>query len=465
MIRGYVLIVALFFQGCQSLNDRGGQDDHLPSTLPAHYKLTSQSDSIVPLQELFSLDTQGYAFILPSLKAFRGGEGVEAKDCKKCHTQYFDEWQQTTHAHALSDMQFQAELSKKSSPRWLCLNCHIPNQDQREYDVIGLDSGNVLKPVVKKNRRFKKSFQDEAISCATCHLRQDEDGETIVIGAIGSQLAPHPVRKDPSALRNICLRCHDPKGQGITDNLLCWFQTQDELLANPNMKGRDCVSCHMPTEVGSLVSGYPQRIRHQHHWVGGGIPKTMDGFDSVLERGYSSGLRVLPQFNLGHLSLILDNQAGHSLPSGDPERYYRVDIIQYLDELIVSDTLLRIGQVWQWDPAQKISDNRLKGAEVRDLIVPFASELANSKHHQKVEVLISHHRLSVENLQQMKTAQVDDKLVRGIQSRMKNMEKLYPRFRFTHKFILTRENSSSQWILEKWTDAQLNDYSKEEHLK
>lgn len=461
-------IVLLLMSLLSMISCQGGSQEETAGSKPLKGPVkVGQSDSIVPLERFFDRDTQPYAFVLPSLKPLEGVGGVTAQNCSQCHTQYYREWSQTTHAHALSDLQFQAELAKPGSPQWLCLNCHIPNQDQREHRVVGLDSGDVLKPILEPNPKFNKAFQQEAISCATCHLRANEEGETEVIGAIGSKLAPHPIRKDPQALRQTCLRCHDPKGEAITPNLMCWFQTQAELRANPEVKDQDCVSCHMPTEMGSLVPGMPKRLRHQHHWVGGGISKTMKGLDSTLARGYHSGLILQPQMKSGVLELELKNTAGHALPSADPERYYRIDVLVKLKDQIVLDTNYRFGQTWEWSPARKIADNRLMGAESRRVRFPLEDLLgaywsSEQRKQLKIEVIASHHRLSLENLEHMKKAPVNESLSPGVTERLAQMEVLYPRFRMTHKFEMNW--ISGDWVLEKWTPEQLLKLTKDSHL-
>jgi hypothetical protein len=79
---------------------------------------------------------------------------LEAENCGKCHTEIYREWKTSTHAHALSDLQFQAELSKPAQPKWICLNCHIPVQNQREAIIETLKNGDFLKPIEIKNINF-----------------------------------------------------------------------------------------------------------------------------------------------------------------------------------------------------------------------------------------------------------------------------------------------------------------------
>ena len=437
-----------------------------PKKSNKEYEELTHSDSLVPLENFFSKDTQAYAFMQPSLKPLKAGGGVAAQNCRLCHTKIYGEWKQTTHAWALHDLQFLAELTKTGSPKWLCLNCHIPNQDQREYKITGLDKGNVLKPVIQPNPNFNQALQQEAINCAACHLRQNQQGETVVLGGIGNTSAPHPVKHDPQALRNTCLRCHDPKGQSITPNLICWFKTQDELKSNPgpSVRKQDCVSCHMPTRTGPIVNGGPNRLRHLHHWVGGGIPKMTQGFDSLKSRGYKSGLKLKSIIEGDQLKLGLTNIAGHALPSADPERYYRIEVIQKSSDQIIGDSIVRIGQVWQWSPAQKLGDTRLMGGEKKNI----QFRILNNVH--SIEVIVSHHRLSVENMLHMKQAPVDEDLYPGALAKIKEMEKNYPRMRFTHKVSYSRDPAlgavvvnPGDWVKEKFTFEMLNQLSIEKN--
>ncbi len=182
-----------------------------------------------PLTERFDPVAQPYAFVLPNLKPVAGVGGVRAEDCGKCHKDLYREWQSSTHANALRDIQFQAEITKKDAPKWLCLNCHIPVQNQRSYIVTHLEDDDILRPVTRPNPMFDPRMQKEGVTCASCHVRRDEAGDSYIIGPFENRYAPHPVRTDPDFLRNICQRCHNPQGEGLTRNLVCWFETFREL--------------------------------------------------------------------------------------------------------------------------------------------------------------------------------------------------------------------------------------------
>jgi hypothetical protein len=337
---------------------------------------------IVPLQERFDPVLQNFAFVIPTLKPMQVIGVPRAVTCGGCHQEIYKEWSQTTHAHALEDLQFQAELAKPDNPAWLCLNCHIPIQNQREFRVTGLIEGDLFKPVTQVNSSFDKKMQAEAITCAVCHVRPDPDtGESYIIGNIGSPLAPHPVKKDREFLRTICLRCHDPQGERLAPNLFCWFQTRKELedgqenLERVLGEKKDCVDCHMP-EVQRRIAAFdslPLRNAHQHHWTGGGIPKRFEHYKDLLNRGFEPGLRLEvadPEKQTSgnwELTVVFSNRkAGHKVPTGDPERHYltHVKLLSAKGELISSSSY-RIGQTWEWSPARKLGDNRLMQGESR----------------------------------------------------------------------------------------------------
>ncbi len=186
-----------------------------------------------PLSVRFHEEGHAFAHVLQPVKAPRGVDSARASDCGRCHTEFYREWRDSTHAHALRDIQYQAELFKPDTPRWLCLNCHIPLQNQRREIVVGLEDGNVLKPVVVENAEYDGEMRDEAITCATCHVRVDDRGESYVIGPLGNTDPLHPVREDRAFLRRICLRCHDPRSEEITETFVCSFTTKKELDDGP----------------------------------------------------------------------------------------------------------------------------------------------------------------------------------------------------------------------------------------
>ncbi|HED65772.1 MAG TPA: cytochrome C554 and C-prime [Planctomycetes bacterium] len=326
---------------------------------------------ITPLESRFDPELQPFAFLLPHMPPPQSLAGIRAADCGKCHGAIYREWKQSTHAHALEDLQFQAELAKPDSPKWLCLNCHIPLADQRESVAIGLVDDDLFRPALEPNPRFDAGLRDEAITCAVCHLRLDKRGRTTVLGVHESSEAPHPVLPRPDELRSVCLRCHDPKGEALTPNLVCWFTTVEES-GDAGHAPTDCSSCHMPRVRRPLAENradLPERDVPRHGFPGGGIPKTFDGFEERAANGWRSGLEIETRREGDDLIVVLTNaHAGHAIPTADPERFLHVRLRGFdAAGNVIFEATERIGQRWEWSPARKLGDNRIAPGESREL--------------------------------------------------------------------------------------------------
>ncbi|MEO1338086.1 MAG: multiheme c-type cytochrome, partial [Myxococcota bacterium] len=222
-----------------------------PLLLSACFNKTPQVDGATSttVAERIPFD---FAVPLPTVGPLAAGEGtigVKASDCGACHQALYEEWRGSTHAAAMKDPQYYAELSKAGSPRWLCIGCHAPVQNQRRWLITGQTrlraNDNQVEPIERTpNPSFDPEMQREGVTCATCHVRVD-NGETYVVAATVSKRAPHPVRANRAALRSICQRCHDPGEGRITPQFSCWFETAREAKAH-NVR-EDCAHCHMPS--------------------------------------------------------------------------------------------------------------------------------------------------------------------------------------------------------------------------
>jgi len=419
-------------------------------------------DDIRPVSSTFDPDTQPFAFVVPQLPLVEGTTGLKASDCGTCHQKIYKDWSGSTHAHALSDLQFLAEISKPDSPRWLCLNCHIPVQNQRENVVLGLVDGDVMAPHAVPNKDFDKAFQLEGISCSGCHVRIDlETGKSFVIGPNGSDNSPHPVRVDRAHLRNICQRCHEPKGESITPNLVCWFHTSAELdegqaeLRKVFGVEKDCVDCHMPEEdspVAEAPPGLPSKQLNRHYWMGGGVPKESHLFDNLLEQGFQSGLDVAVRQSTWdgdalRISVELTNaRAGHYVPTGDPERFIlTVVTVTAANGDIMKKETRRVGQVWEWNPARKVSDNRIKMGETRTQLFEFAGIDKSEVGHFAVEVL--HVKLTSANVSHMmETRPIVDDLYPDAPARIRTLNEHYPTALVIHSESFDRQGQRTGFL-------------------
>lgn len=349
-------------------------------------KVFEKPEVVMPL-------TKSWEKTIPNQKVPTGLVSLKSEDCGTCHKDYYAEWKTSTHAQAWNDMQFQAELKKESSP-FMCINCHIPLQNQQEFLIKGLINGDIYRPVKEKNPLFDKELQKEGINCASCHVRNN-----VIVGVTGSTLAPHPVKKDPIHLsETLCISCHNANAV-VTPTLACTFQTADEWKAGPFYGKKNCISCHMPETHRSLVEGFPARKSHFHSFPASGIPKhdtlkpamlkSLEFYTSTLKKVYklSDSLRF---------SITLKNEhAGHRVPSGDPERFMLIDILlRDGNGKVLVKNQGRIGEAWEWYPAaKKLSDNNLNPGESRAYEL---KQLLNTKGKYTLETKVTKHRMTEE---------------------------------------------------------------------
>lgn len=324
----------------------------------------------------------------------RGLPNLEAKTCGACHQAIYREWQVSTHARAwLDDVQFQEELAKSKKGgkdvAWMCVNCHTPLENQLERLVIGLRGGMWDQPLTVANPNFRPGLQLEAITCAVCHVR---DG--VVLGPWGNTRAPHPVKKSPALLRSeTCTRCHQAVATFASISLACTFNTGKELAAGPYAKqGHQCQTCHMPEVMRPLTNlKTPPRKTRMHYFGGSLIPKKPE-YEAALKpvrKLFPDGMAIrwvrLPKSVAPGRPVTLvfeveNANAGHLLPTGDPERFIRVEVtVRDAARRLVAQRRVRFGTEYQWHPqVKKLSDNRLKPKEARRYRLTFSAPARGS---------------------------------------------------------------------------------------
>ena len=309
--------------------------------------------------------TKSWEKAIPNQKVPEGLVSLSAEQCGVCHIKHYEEWKLSTHAHAWTDLQFQSELKKESSP-FMCINCHIPLQNQQEFIIKGLIDGDIYQPVKKKNRYFDKKLQQEGINCASCHVRNNT-----IIGPTGTSKAPHKTIQDTIHLsEKLCISCHNANAF-VTPTLACTFETGDEWESGPYFGNKNCISCHMAPIEREIVAGYGERQSHLHFFAGSGIPKfdtvetrSLSGlafYPSILEKSYTINEEI--NYNL----MVKNEFAGHKVPTGDPERFFIISFeLKNESEAIVASKTGRIGEKWEWYPeAKKLADNNLEPNETR----------------------------------------------------------------------------------------------------
>lgn len=329
---------------------------------------------------------------------------LRAETCGACHAEIYAEWQLSTHRRAwLDDAQFMEELAKSRGDHaepgaerhdvsWMCVNCHTPLVNQLEKLVVGLEDGDIAKPIYVDNPVFDAELQLDAITCATCHV---QDG--VVLGPRGdSEAAPHPVAKGDHLLdEENCVRCHQAEALFPEQNLGCFFTTGAEWSQSEFAeKGQHCQDCHMPRTERPIARGFDVPVRKtRHHWFGGSlIPKKPEYEAEIapLREIFGSGASISLEGPAEDCAgdgcadarvVVLNDKAGHRFPTGDPERHVDVSarvLTPEGDEL--TRNAVRIGAIFAWWPEIKLqSDNRLMPGESLELELSWKKEeLANT---------------------------------------------------------------------------------------
>ena len=65
-----------------------------------------------------------------------GLTSISAMECKDCHEEIYREWSESMHAKAWIDPYYQVDNIYDGSQQ-ICLNCHIPLENQQENLVLG----------------------------------------------------------------------------------------------------------------------------------------------------------------------------------------------------------------------------------------------------------------------------------------------------------------------------------------
>lgn len=334
----------------------------------------------------FTRDQPRHLQHLPHTPPPEGLADLSAKTCGACHVEIYEEWKLSTHAHAwLDDAQFLEELAKseRQGVAWMCMNCHTPVENQLPRLVAGLEDGKLNAPVFVDNPNFDPVLQQEAITCATCHVK---DG--VVLGPYGAEGAPHPVKKaELLTTPEVCTQCHQAQARFDSLGLICVFDTGAEFAQSPYAEqGQTCQTCHMPEVERPLTNlpGFPER-RTRRHWFGGSlIPKKPEYAEALasLRPHYPPGLEVrvrpLPETLRPGARVPVEVEvenahAGHYLPTGDPERFLRIRFeVRDAAGALLGERIERIGIEYQWHPeVKKLSDNRLAPKEKRKYTFAF----------------------------------------------------------------------------------------------
>ncbi len=243
-----------------------------------------------------------------------GLASLSAASCGKCHPEIYREWADSMHARAWSDPYYQVDKTFDGDQQ-ICLNCHIPLQNQQEHLVTGFTDKERFKPILQPNPDFDPELQQEGVTCVVCHL---EDG--VIIGPYADAEAPHASRFDPKMTDglSICRKCHVVSGRRWDT----FFRLPPCGTVSEIRKGQttaiNCTGCHMPTVNRPAAEGEKKRPGSRHLWRGGHDRST-------VQRALHSELKISTDNTKSRARLVLTNTgADHFLPTGTPDRHLSV---------------------------------------------------------------------------------------------------------------------------------------------
>ncbi|MCB1320983.1 MAG: hypothetical protein KDK34_12060, partial [Leptospiraceae bacterium] len=195
-------------------------------------------------------------------------ESYSAEDCRACHPEDYEDWNDSMHARAFVDPIFQSAFRKE--PAIWCVNCHAPLSQQAFTQTSGpyvvLEAEALEANDMQLNSASRRiQLRNEGINCAACHVRNGKilssrpeygpledmtpDG-TVAVSKEGP--APHPTVYEPRlSTAEFCAGCHqfnfpfdDPAaivhyGDEPMQNVYAeWSQ-------HAGLKGISCQACHM----------------------------------------------------------------------------------------------------------------------------------------------------------------------------------------------------------------------------
>jgi len=297
-----------------------------------------------------------YARAIPHQAIPAGLDSLRAESCGQCHREIYEEWKTSIHAQAYQDPFFQAYWNKDRNI-WVCLNCHTPLENQQPTLIKEIPRGRVEKAVQEANPHYDQEYQQEAVTCAACHVR---DG--LILGPFDDSVAPHPTKFDPTfRTAQVCYRCHNVvSGPAQFYNVgPCGTYTEYEGRYFMKEKGFICQSCHMPEVERPVAMGGPIRQGRRHLWRGGHDPEMIKRAVAVQVRADPPAPK--PGDKVRFTLTLINAGAGHKIPTGDPDRHFTVEFLvedgRHQVRNRQSDTL---GRWILWQPViLEVYDNRL----------------------------------------------------------------------------------------------------------
>lgn len=223
-------------------------------------------------------------------------------ECKECHVQIYNEWNESMHATGLMDPVFLKALSLWED-KSICMFCHAPTTRlTNDFDL-------------------KDKITNEAVTCDFCHTISGLNESNIIqpfnltpgntkYGPHADSISPHKMQYLELLKRSdFCGACHEvrfPNGLEVTATYTEWKNSDYA------KKGVQCQDCHMMAVKRSIAKGSPERNdSHKHDWRGGhSADMIREGGKLELDAKAEGGKVFIT-------AVITNDRAGHKFPSAD----------------------------------------------------------------------------------------------------------------------------------------------------
>lgn len=211
-----------------------------------------------------------------------------SKECRKCHDQIWNEWENSPHAKAYTSQSYHDAAAQEPDRTNRCDTCHSPEP--------------ILTGGVGSLPKARSTNQESGVDCISCHM----DVEGAMHGPFQSQSQFHrTVREEKyKTSPDVCISCHGQSTEPNYDQFSAF-----KLAALMSTDPLTCQTCHMPTiarkAVAPTVTGTPVRKTGHHGILGPSNPELLK---------LTAKLILSATGNTVTIEVV--NRAGHMLPGG-----------------------------------------------------------------------------------------------------------------------------------------------------
>lgn len=312
-----------------------------------------------------------------------GLNSLSASECGECHREIYKEWSESMHSKAWTDPYFQVDYRFDGSQQ-VCLNCHIPLENQQENLVLGFEDRAKLNPILQKNPNYDVELQQEGVTCVVCHVKEGK-----IVGPFETEDAPHPVMVDKEMTRGykVCQKCHVVSGKRW-DNFFGFAPCGTVAEIRKGGKEIDCIFCHMPPIVRPVVDWLGERKGGQHLFKGGHDPEMVK---SALSVSYNKEVK---NGKTKFIFRLTNTGADHTFPTGTPDRFLTLEfkLFNARGEQ-VGEEIYTMKRYIMWRPfIIEFADTRLVPDEARE----FTFKIPNFSENPAIllRVVVKYHLLN-----------------------------------------------------------------------